>query len=160
MARFHLLWVIFSVHIRYRTSQLIRNSFVNSLPLLLPLYPSSHINMYLYLWLTALLGIFIHTGSLTKLAELVLFDNSLTGSIPSTLGSLSSLTYMALSGNKLVEIIPSSLGMNLVLYSSFHNGRLIKTLLITGSLSKLRGMYLHTNSLSGVIPSTLGNICV
>ena len=47
-------------------------------------------------------------GSLDNLIELTLWNNQLTGEIPSELGDLASLTNLALHGNQF-ECVPSSL---------------------------------------------------
>jgi hypothetical protein len=61
---------------------------------------------------------------------IVLAENNLKGTIPSSLGSLTKLTYLGLSGNNLKGTIPSSLG----------------------SLTKLTYLYLPHNSLTGLVP--------
>ena len=74
--------------------------------------------------------------SLTNLTSLLLFDNQLTGSIPSSLGSLTNLEGLNLRHNQLTGSIPSSLG----------------------SLTNLEGLNLGFNQLTGSIPSSLGSL--
>ena len=75
-------------------------------------------------------------GSLTNLERLYLNDNQLTGSIPSSLGSLTNLRSLLLNFNQLTGSIPSSLG----------------------SLTNLRDLWLQRNQLTGSIPSSMGSL--
>jgi len=72
-------------------------------------------------------------GSLTALK---LFQNSLTGSIPSEVGLLSHLLYLDLGSNRLEKTIPPELG----------------------ALKKLRALLLNDNFITGQIPAQLGNL--
>jgi hypothetical protein len=72
-------------------------------------------------------------GLLTKLTYLNLGDNSLTGTIPSQVGLLSNLTLLLLSENSLKGTIPSQLAM----------------------MPNLSSLVLSINSLTGTIPSQL-----
>ena len=69
-----------------------------------------------------------------SVCELLLANNQLSGSIPSSFGSLSDLTGLYVSGNQLSGSIPSSFG----------------------SLSSLKYVELDNNRLSGSIPSSIG----
>jgi Leucine-rich repeat (LRR) protein len=60
------------------------------------------------------------------------FDNRLTGTIPTTLGNLNQLTYLGLFANQLTGSIPASLG----------------------NLSLLQRLYLANNQLTGDVPSS------
>jgi Leucine-rich repeat (LRR) protein len=64
-----------------------------------------------------------------------LFDNSLTGSIPSEIGALTRLTALSLYSNSLTGFIPSEIG----------------------ALTRLTALYLYSNSLTGSIPESLCN---
>ena len=75
-------------------------------------------------------------GNLTNLQELWLFDNELSGSIPSSLGNLTNLQGLWLFDNELSGSIPSSLG----------------------NLTNLQGLGLRNNQLSGCIPAGLRDV--
>ncbi len=75
-------------------------------------------------------------GNLANLTELWLYSNQLSGSIPSELGDLANLTVLGLTFNQLSGEIPSELG----------------------NLANLTGLQLSSNQLSGAIPSELGNL--
>ena len=53
-------------------------------------------------------GVTCSSGSVTQIN---LYDNSLSGSIPSELGNLADLTTLNLSNNSLSGVIPSELGI-------------------------------------------------
>ena len=75
-------------------------------------------------------------GNFTSLKHLSLRHNRLVGSIPPDLGSLSSLESLDLSGNKLSGELPSTMG----------------------NLSNLRDLSIMGNPLRGAIPTELGNL--
>jgi len=78
-------------------------------------------------------------GNLTKLENLYLDNNGLSGSIPPELGNLSKLKYLILYNNALTGTIPSTLG----------------------NLKSLQYLFLYGNKLTGTIPdnlTTLGNL--
>ena len=75
-------------------------------------------------------------SGLTNLQWLYLFDNDLTGGIPSELGNLTNLIHLNLGSNDLTGGIPSELG----------------------NLTNLRELSLSGNQLSGSIPTELGNL--
>ena len=98
--------------------------------------------------------------SLENLVALDLGRNKLSGVIPPDLGSLSSLTYLDLSWNNLSGEIPAELARlsNLtVLHLDLNelSGAIPSEL---GNLSRLEALYLHDNNLSGDIPPELGNL--
>ena len=100
-------------------------------------------------------------GDLTNLKELDLFYNwAVTGSIPSSLGDLANLERLVLYGNDLSGSIPSSLGdlRNLIGLDISWNqlsGSIPSSL---GGLGNLIEMNLAGNGLSGPIPSSLANL--
>ena len=99
-------------------------------------------------------------GDLTDLTVLGLSRNQLTGSIPSELGDLTNLTSLALWGNELTGSIPSDLGdltnlTGLLLGWNELTGSIPSDL---GDLAKLTTLSLTTNDLTGVIPSELGDL--
>ena len=99
-------------------------------------------------------------GNLANLTYLLLYSNQLSGEIPSELGNLANLTTLALSANQLSGAIPSELGnlANLTILALSHNqlsGEIPSEL---GNLANLTTLALSANQLSGEIPSELGNL--
>ena len=78
-------------------------------------------------------GVVCLSGTVT---QLILYSNSLNGSIPKEIGNLTGLTMLNLSNNTLSGIIPSEIG----------------------NLASLANLNLGANSLSGNIPTELGNL--
>ena len=102
----------------------------------------------------------VRTDASGRVAELDLYSNQLSGSIPSSLGNLSNLEFLHISANQLSGSIPSSLGnlSNLeFLHLTFNqlSGSIPSSL---GNLSNLEYLDLWENQLSGSIPSSLGNL--
>ena len=99
-------------------------------------------------------------GQLTNLTLLSLFDNELTGPIPTELGQLTKLRALYLSDNELTGPIPTELGQltkltNLHLSNNELTGPIPPEL---GQLTKLRGLHLSNNELTGPIPTELGQL--
>ena len=109
------------------------NNFEGELPAALS---ASTALTYLDLSLNELTGSIMDLSALTGLTNLLLYGNSLLGSIPTSIGSLTNLVAVDLNGNQLTGSIPSSLG----------------------SLSALNYLYLQSNALTGSIPSELGSL--
>ena len=121
---------------------------------------------------------------LENLKTVWMFENKLSGSIPSGFGQLStSLQDLRLYTNRLTGSIPDSLGLSIALETlqleknqlngsipvSFGSLRHIKNLTLfmnklTGSIpeftdtSELTQLYLFTNQLSGQIPTSIGSL--
>ncbi|CAL5392086.1 unnamed protein product [Camellia sinensis] len=102
----------------------------------------------------------LNFSSFPHLLTLVLFNNSLCGTIPPHIGSLWRLTDLRLSFNKLFGTIPTEIGQltNLrILYLDRNpiNGSIPQQI---GLLSSLNELSLSTNNLTGSIPSSIGNL--
>ena len=102
----------------------------------------------------------VTTNDQGRVVELHLWQNNLTGAIPSQLGSLSNLERMYLDSNQLSGEIPSELGdlSNLERLSLSRNqlsGEIPEEL---SSLSNLTELQLCCNELSGEIPSELSSL--
>lgn len=96
---------------------------------------------------------------LEKLSRINLFQNQLTGSIPSELGLLSdSLTDLALAKNSLTGSMPTELGMlsnveRLLLYQTSLNATVPTEI---GTMSALTSLQIASNKVTGTIPSEVG----
>ena len=102
----------------------------------------------------------VKTNSAVRVTHLLLGENRLSGSIPSSLGDLSELNYLDLGSNQLSGSIPASLGdlsnlLSLGLSGNNLTGQIPPSL---GNLSKLRGLSLNFNNLTGRIPGSLGDL--
>jgi Leucine-rich repeat (LRR) protein len=100
------------------------------------------------------------TGNLSKLRDLELHDNQLIGSIPPELGKLSNLSFFSLGNNQLSGSIPPELGKlsnltYLYLWGNQLSGSIPPEL---GKLSKLLSLAFEQNQLSGSIPPELGKL--
>ena len=98
--------------------------------------------------------------SVKATTELILVNNGLIGSIPSTIGNLTNLNTLVLGGNDLSGPIPNEIGnlinlQNLNLQSNQLSGQIP---LEIGNLINLENLNLLGNQLSGQIPSEIGNL--
>ena len=90
-----------------------------------------------WLWENQLTGsIPSEIGNLTNLTELYLFNNQLTGSIPPEIGNLTNLTSLWSESNQLTGSIPPEIG----------------------NVTNLEVLYLHQNQLTGFIPQEIGDL--
>jgi hypothetical protein len=93
---------------------------------------------------------------LSKLQDIQLNANALTGSIPSSWGSLSKLKALSLYTNKVSGRIPDSIGALISLEAlDLDENLLTGTILDLGKLQKLKQLQLFTNQLTGRIPDNL-----
>ncbi|MEN8219568.1 MAG: leucine-rich repeat domain-containing protein, partial [Pseudomonadota bacterium] len=114
----------------------------------------------LYLYNNQLTGsIPTELSNLSNLTGLSLYNNQLTGSIPTELGNLSNLESLFLGGNQLTGSIPRELG-NLTYLEDLG----LSSNELTGSIptelgnTSLNILDLSSNKLTGTIPSELGNL--
>jgi Leucine-rich repeat (LRR) protein len=99
-------------------------------------------------------------GNLTELTYLDFYHNNLTGNLPASIGNLTKLTQLHLEVNFFTGSIPSSFG-NLVnvIYYYLNNNELSGSIPDSfGNLSSVVLLYLDDNQLSGSIPSSIGNL--
>jgi Leucine-rich repeat (LRR) protein len=99
-------------------------------------------------------------GQLSNVYDLELYSNQLTGSIPTELSNLSNLVFLYLYSNQLTGSIPTELGnlSNLIELRLSYNqltGSIPSSL---GNLSNLRILWIAFNQLTGSIPPELGNL--
>nr|GEV80486.1 leucine-rich repeat protein [Tanacetum cinerariifolium] len=102
----------------------------------------------------------ISIGNLSyQLGTLVLGENQLFGSLPSSIGNLVGLTALYLRHNRFKGKIPTTIGklqklQHLDLSMNQFSGPIPDAI---GNLSLLNEVYLYSNKLEGNIPSSLGN---
>ena len=98
-------------------------------------------------------------GNLSQLTILDLHSNELTGNIPATLGNLSQLQALGLSGNQLTGNIPPALGnLPKLEWLNMSYNQLTGIPPELGNLPKLKMLNLESNQLTGNIPSALGSL--
>ncbi|GJS09470.1 leucine-rich repeat protein [Tanacetum coccineum] len=116
--------------------------------------------VYLSLYDCNLIGMLpISIGNLShQLSTLVLGDNQLFGSLPSSISSLVGLTGLYLGLNRFNGKIPTTIGnlQNLRVLNLFSNQFSGPIPDAIGNLSLLTKLYLLSNKLEGHIPSSLG----
>ncbi|XP_011044955.1 PREDICTED: probable leucine-rich repeat receptor-like protein kinase At1g35710 [Populus euphratica] len=115
----------------------------------------------LILWNNSLYGtIPSHISNLTKITNLDLCDNHFAGNIPLEIGFLTSLNFLYLCGNDLTGLIPASIGTLkhlsvLYLWGNKLSGRIPSSI---ENLRNLSFLSFWNNKLSGSIPSSIGNM--
>ena len=102
----------------------------------------------------------VNTDDYGRVNELFLYDNNLSGHIPSELGNLTELEESDLGKNHLSGHIPRELGnltylTSLLLDENELTGAIPPEL---GDLRELESLLLNENQLTGSIPSELGNL--
>jgi hypothetical protein len=100
-------------------------------------------------------------GQLVSLQTLDLSYNlQISGTIPSSLGQLRNLKEVYLFLNQLSGTIPASLGsLSNLQWLNFYNNQLSGTIPYSlGQLVNLQGLYLMMNQLSGTIPESFGQL--
>ena len=102
----------------------------------------------------------VTTDETGRVTHLSLYENNLTGPIPTELDDLSRLTYLGLRRNQLSGAIPPELGDLSNLTYLFLDGNELSGAIPPelGDLSSLTRLYLVGNQLSGAIPSELGDL--
>lgn len=97
---------------------------------------------------------------LTKLFQLTLRGNKLTGPIPGELGMLPELTTLNLGANRLSGEIPAELGESpaLIALQLNYNQLTGEIPAELGQLERLRHLQLNDNQLTGRIPAELGRL--
>ncbi|TVU15752.1 hypothetical protein EJB05_39290, partial [Eragrostis curvula] len=98
--------------------------------------------------------------NLTRLTNLDLRQNYLTGPLPSFLGELTAMQYMSLGINALSGSVPKELGnltnlVSLGFGSNYLNGSLPSEL---GNLVKLEQLYIDSAGLSGPLPESFSKL--
>ncbi len=99
-------------------------------------------------------------GNLTSVSELILGMNALSGNIPGEIGDMSNLWIINLSDNQFVESIPIEIG-NLTNLAglSIENNQLAGNIPAEiGNLTNLDRLFLGYNQLTGSIPTEITNI--
>ncbi|TPX67598.1 hypothetical protein CcCBS67573_g07467 [Chytriomyces confervae] len=130
--------------------RLTRLQYVNHSDRTWPSY-ESHVAVGVLHWM--IFSLFNQTSS-------ALYNNQLTGTVPTELGRLASLTWLSLNGNQLSGTIPTELGQltgltNLELNVNRLTGTIPTEL---GRLTSLQFLRLNANNLSGKFPCELGNL--
>jgi hypothetical protein len=99
-------------------------------------------------------------GNLTNLTGLFLYENQLDGIIPKELGNLSKLDCMSLFNNQFSGNLPSELAKlsNLTKINVSNNQLVGKIPPELGQLENLTALDLSENQITGSIPSELGNL--
>uniref|UniRef100_A0ACD5VJC3 Uncharacterized protein n=1 Tax=Avena sativa TaxID=4498 RepID=A0ACD5VJC3_AVESA len=97
----------------------------------------------------------------SELATLLIFNNSFSGRLPSSIANLSTtLEHLLLSNNEISGPIPTDIG-NLVGLSILETEHNFMSGVIPQSIGKLVNLvqlYLENNSFSGLIPPSIGNL--
>ena len=97
-------------------------------------------------------------GGVIRVVHLVVTDQGLSGTLPSTVGSMASLVELKLYYNSLSGTLPSQLGLltNLQVLDLQNNQFTGSVTTTVGSMGSLKWLNLGGNSLSGSLPSQLG----
>jgi len=104
-------------------------------------------------------GITCNVGN-TSVVEIDLYNNNLSGTLPSDLDDLTSLTALSLWSNSIGGTIPSSLSnlANLEILELDSNELTGSIPTQLGSITSLTELYLSSNNLDGAIPSELSGL--
>ena len=99
-------------------------------------------------------------GTPSRVVEMELTYERLSGTIPSELGDLSSLTNLHLGGNRLSGTIPPELGKLSSLTSLRLDWNKLRGPIPSelGDLSNLTELHIHSNRLTGEIPRSFTNL--
>ena len=112
----------------------------------------------LSLYENGLTGTVPDLSQLSKLTELRLEDNQLTGVLSAVLAKLpTTLSYLRLDGNQFTGTIPDFSDFTELVYLHLGDNQFTGTIPAgLGNLAKLQTLYLNDNQLSGTIPTTWG----
>ena len=113
-------------------------------------------------WLTGPLNTWhgISLDDARRVIQVFLYNNALTGTLPTDLGNLSKLEGLYLNGNSLSGAIPSELGALSILKILWLHGNAFAGPIPPelGALSRLTFLFLRDNDLTGAIPSELSTL--
>ena len=95
-----------------------------------------------------------------RITSILLYENNLSGIIPTSIGNLTGLQTLDIHGNKIGGKIPDVLGNlkqldHLDLSENQLGGSIPNSI---GNLNKLFYLILNTNHLTGSVPSSIGNL--
>lgn len=90
-----------------------------------------------------------------------LYDNNLTGNLPSEIGDLTELTYLDLGFNGLVDTIPAAIKNLTQLSTLYLDNNMLSGILPPGltELTSLRLMHLNSNKFYGCLDTSFLNLC-
>ncbi|CAB9520176.1 LRR receptor-like serine threonine-protein kinase At4g08850-like [Seminavis robusta] len=97
-------------------------------------------------------------GALTRLTQLSLWGNELSGPIAPTLNKLTNMRALMLQDNSFISTIPDLSSLQELAYLHLDVNKLTSTIPSwIGKLTQLRDLRVHQNSLTGTIPKELAN---
>jgi hypothetical protein len=98
--------------------------------------------------------------SIEYTTELDLYNNQLTGEIPSEIDNMTNLTFLGLNNNELTGSIPPEIAnlTNLHYLLLFDNKLTGEIPSVIGNMANLTFLGLNNNELTGEIPSVIGNM--
>ena len=96
----------------------------------------------------------------SRVNEIYLVNNNLTGAIPESITGMTGLRLLNFTNNHLSGAIPSNIGnLSNLIGISFAINELTGSIPASiGNLSNLTNLTLHSNQISGAIPTSIGNL--